>query len=103
MRHLMLAAAATLACAAPALSENRIDLIRPDAPELAARGPHPVGVRAASFTDPDRIDVIATTATGTPPPRNAPCRQRSGIPRPTAPNPAPPMTRSCATGSRPPP
>ena len=36
MRHLMLAAAATLACAAPALSENRIDLIRPDAPELAA-------------------------------------------------------------------
>ena len=67
MRHLMLAAAATLACAAPALSENRIDLIRPDAPELAARGPHPVGVRAASFTDPDRIDVIATTATGTPP------------------------------------
>ena len=67
MRHLMLAAAATLACAAPALSENRIDLIRPDAPELAARGAHPVGVRAASFTDPDRIDVIATTATGTPP------------------------------------
>ena len=61
MRHLMLAAAATLACAAPALSENRIDLIRPDAPELSARGTHPVGVRAASFTDPDRIDVIAAT------------------------------------------
>ena len=64
MRHLMLAAAATLACAAPALSENRIDLIRPDAPELAARGTHPVGVRAASFTDPDRIDVIAATEQG---------------------------------------
>ena len=23
---------------------NRIDLIRPDAPSLAARGPHPIGV-----------------------------------------------------------
>ncbi|WP_405404027.1 alpha/beta hydrolase family protein [Paracoccus sp. Ld10] len=66
MRRLFLAAAATLACAAPALSENRIDLIRPDAPELAARGSHPVGVRAASFTDPDRIDVIAATQGGTP-------------------------------------
>lgn len=71
MRHLLIAAAATMICATPLAAqnaaENRIDLIRPDAPELAAFGPHPVGVRAASFTDPDRIDVIATTATGTPP------------------------------------
>ena len=25
--------------------ENRIDLVRPDAPELAAFGPHAIGVR----------------------------------------------------------
>ncbi len=29
--------------------QNRIDLIRPDAPELAARGPHPVGVTTHEF------------------------------------------------------
>ncbi|MFN4061994.1 alpha/beta hydrolase family protein [Paracoccus hibiscisoli] len=66
MRHLLLAAATTLACAAPALSENRIDLIRPDAPALATRGTHPVGVRAQDFTDADRIDVIAAAQGGTP-------------------------------------
>lgn len=57
MRHLLIAA--TLLAATPALAQNRIDLIRPDAPELAQPGPHAVGVRAAQFTDPDRIDVIA--------------------------------------------
>ncbi|WP_179378894.1 alpha/beta hydrolase family protein [Jannaschia marina] len=51
-----------LACAAavPALAENPIDVIRPDAPELAAPGPHPVGVRTMTFTDPGRIDVLAS-------------------------------------------
>ncbi|WP_378946543.1 alpha/beta hydrolase family protein [Paracoccus sp. R86501] len=82
MRQLMMAAAAVMACAAPLAAQdtakdapvNRIDLIRPDAPELAPYGPFPVGVRAAEFTDPDRIDVKATTATGTPPrgPRTLP-------------------------------
>ncbi|QBX35602.1 alpha/beta fold hydrolase [Paracoccus liaowanqingii] len=77
MRHLLIAGAASLACAGPLAAEgrpaqdrpdhNRIDLIRPDAPELAATGDHPVGVRAATFTDADRIDVIATGAEGTPP------------------------------------
>ncbi len=51
MRRLLLAAGtltcATLTCAAPALSQNRIDLMRPDAPQLALPGDHPVGVRAA--------------------------------------------------------
>ena len=81
----LLMAAAMIACAAPLAAEqtptapqeaqvNRIDMIRPDAPELAPYGPFPVGVRAAEFTDPDRIDVKATTATGTPPrgPRTLP-------------------------------
>ncbi|MBU2956438.1 dienelactone hydrolase [Paracoccus sp. 1_MG-2023] len=65
MRHLHLAAAAALIAAGPALAQNRIDLIRPDAPELAAHGSEPIGVRNIEFTDPDRIDVTVTTETGT--------------------------------------
>ncbi|MGZ3217692.1 alpha/beta hydrolase family protein [Paracoccus sp. T5] len=70
MKHLLLAAATAMVCATPLAAQNRIDMIRPDAPELAAFGPHPVGVRATTFTDPDRIDVLATTAEGTPPTRD---------------------------------
>jgi predicted dienelactone hydrolase len=40
---------------------NRIDLIRPDAPALAALGPHPVGVRTLTLTDPGRIDILNST------------------------------------------
>ncbi|MGP9803711.1 alpha/beta hydrolase family protein [Paracoccus sp. NSM] len=64
MRHLLIAAMTLTAH--PAMAENRIDLLRPDAPELAQPGPHPVGVREARFTDPARIDVIAAQAGGTP-------------------------------------
>ncbi|MGL5011726.1 MAG: alpha/beta hydrolase family protein [Paracoccaceae bacterium] len=42
---------------------NRIDLIRPDAPALAALGPHPVGVRSLPLVDPGRIDILNTTET----------------------------------------
>lgn len=51
-----------------AQSDNRIDLQRPDAPELAAFGDHDVGVRTLEVTDPDRVDVLATTG-GEEPPR----------------------------------
>lgn len=40
---------------------NRIDLIRPDAPALAAFGAHPIGVRTLALTDPGRIDVLNST------------------------------------------
>jgi predicted dienelactone hydrolase len=40
---------------------NRIDLIRPDAPTLAARGPHPVGVRTLPLVDAGRIDILNST------------------------------------------
>jgi predicted dienelactone hydrolase len=40
---------------------NRIDLIRPDAPALAALGPHPVGVRTLPLVDPGRIDILNAT------------------------------------------
>ncbi|WP_370453588.1 alpha/beta hydrolase family protein [Paracoccus sp. JM45] len=71
MRQFLMAAAAAMVCATPLAAEepamNRIDMIRPDAPELAAYGDLPVGVRTVEFTDPDRINVAATTAEGTPP------------------------------------
>ncbi|MFW2589328.1 alpha/beta hydrolase family protein [Sagittula sp. SSi028] len=41
-----------------ALAENPIDVIRPDAPELAAYGDMPVGVRSMTFTDQGRADVL---------------------------------------------
>ena len=40
---------------------NRIDLIRPDAPVLAALGAHPVGVRTLRLTHPAQADVMTGT------------------------------------------
>lgn len=37
---------------------NRIDLVRPDAPELADFGPMPVGVRTIEAVNRDQIDVL---------------------------------------------
>ena len=36
----------------PASHDNRIDLIRPDAPDLALLGPHPVGVKTLELVNP---------------------------------------------------
>ncbi|WP_210184993.1 dienelactone hydrolase [Devosia sp. YR412] len=38
---------------------NRIDSLRPDAPELAERGRHAVGVRTLELVDRDRADILA--------------------------------------------
>ncbi len=40
-------------------SQNRIDRVRPDAPDLAARGPHPVGVRTLDLVNPVQPDVLS--------------------------------------------
>lgn len=45
---------------------NRIDLIRPDAPALAAHGPYPVGVRTLKLVDRARVDVLRMTDTTMP-------------------------------------
>jgi len=37
---------------------NRLDIVRPDAPELAAHGPYAVGVRTLELSDPDRPDIL---------------------------------------------
>ncbi len=39
--------------------DNRIDLIRPDAPELARLGPYPVGVKTLELIHPGQADVLA--------------------------------------------
>ncbi|MFN3765672.1 MAG: alpha/beta hydrolase family protein [Aliihoeflea sp.] len=53
--------------ASQAAVQNRIDIIRPDAPELAAHGDLPIGVRTVEVTNADQIDVANTTAGGEPP------------------------------------
>ncbi len=44
--------------------ENRIDIVRPDAPELASFGDYDIGVRTLEFVDPDRIDILNTDRGG---------------------------------------
>lgn len=43
---------------------NPIDLIRPDAPELAAHGEYAIGVQTLELVNPDQIDVLNTEAGG---------------------------------------
>lgn len=44
------------------MAENRIDLIRPDAPELAAHGGFGVGRTTLNLSNPDQADVLAVIA-----------------------------------------
>ena len=45
-------------------ASNRIDGLRPDAPQLAAPGDMKVGVQTFTFTNPDQVDVVNTGAEG---------------------------------------
>ena len=49
-------------------TDNRIDLIRPDAPELAAHGPFDVGVLTLGLVNEDELDIVSA-APGEPIPR----------------------------------
>ncbi|HTV67467.1 MAG TPA: dienelactone hydrolase [Rhizobiaceae bacterium] len=51
--------AATVAAVA---QENRIDLVRPDAPKLAPYGEHAIGVRTLELVNKDQIDVAKIEA-----------------------------------------
>ena len=62
-----LTAALGILAATAAQSENRIDVVRPDAPALTASGDHKIGVTTMTFTNPDQIDVANTSETGEPP------------------------------------
>ncbi|MDD7910714.1 dienelactone hydrolase [Pseudovibrio exalbescens] len=48
-------------------AENRIDSQRPDAPELAAYGPYPLGVRTLDLMHKDQINVLALDPAGAEP------------------------------------
>lgn len=65
---LALAAGTMAATALPgvAVAENRIDHIRPDAPELAAFGTYPIGVQTLEFTNPGQNDIVNTTDAAQP-------------------------------------
>ncbi|MFT4888252.1 MAG: putative dienelactone hydrolase [Pseudohongiellaceae bacterium] len=43
---------------------NRIDTVRPDAPELAQFGGYTIGVRTVDIIDPNRIDILNTPRDG---------------------------------------
>jgi predicted dienelactone hydrolase len=47
-----------------AAQTNRIDVVTPSAPELAAFGPHAIGVRTLKAVDPNRPDILRTTPGG---------------------------------------
>src|SRR5258705_2721087 len=66
---LLLAAITTLAGQNPPSPRgfgevNRIDVVTPAAPELAAFGPHAIGVRTIEVTDRNRPDVLNTKEGG---------------------------------------
>ncbi|XDA97509.1 dienelactone hydrolase [Sulfitobacter sp. LCG007] len=61
MAKLSTLATAAALVAGPALCENHIDLIRPDAPQLAQPGRYPVGVKTLELVNPDQIDIIHVT------------------------------------------
>lgn len=51
-----------LGSAVLAQTENRIDTLRPDAPELAARGPYNIGVRTLEVVHKNQLDIVNTVA-----------------------------------------
>ncbi|MEP5151711.1 MAG: dienelactone hydrolase, partial [Planktotalea sp.] len=65
MKQVLTAAAMSLMIT-PAMAENRIDTIRPDAPALSAYGDHVVGVRTFELSNPGQIDIVNTTADNAP-------------------------------------
>ena len=67
MRTLAAVLALSAGMAAPALAENRIDTQLPDAPELAAYGSLPVGVRQVDLVNPDQVNMLAIDPAGEKP------------------------------------
>ena len=60
MRYISLAAALVSMVSGLVAQENRIDIIRPDAPELASFGAYNIGVRTLTIVDANRIDILNT-------------------------------------------
>jgi predicted dienelactone hydrolase len=63
-RTLLIATLAVVAAAAVGAQQNHVDLVTLMAPELAAFGPHDIGVRTLQVTDKNRPDVLNTSEGG---------------------------------------
>jgi predicted dienelactone hydrolase len=64
MRSVLAIAAVVAAAITVSAQNNRIDTISPSAPELAAHGPHAIGVRTIQVTDRNRPDILNTKEGG---------------------------------------
>lgn len=63
MNRILVAALALGASLSVAMAqENRIDLVRPDAPELARHGANAIGVRTVDIVNTDQIDIVNVAA-----------------------------------------
>jgi predicted dienelactone hydrolase len=60
MRRVMVVLVLVLASAGLFAQQNRIDVVTPSAPELAAHGPLNIGVRTIQVTDRSRPDILNT-------------------------------------------
>jgi predicted dienelactone hydrolase len=67
MRHIALSVIIIAATAPASRAENRIDGQSPDAPELAAYGDLPVGVRRLELVNENEIDILAIDPAGEKP------------------------------------
>ena len=66
MSRLMTALALATTLASPLAAQNRIDGLRPDAPEFAPPGDQLVGVTTLTFINPGQIDIVNATADAEP-------------------------------------
>lgn len=62
--HRLVVGSLLLVAAFDIAGQNRIDVVTPMAPELAALGPHDIGVRTVQATDRDRPDILNTKGGG---------------------------------------
>lgn len=67
MTRFLLGMLAALAVTCLPAQQNRIDVVRHDAPELAYYGEYDIGVRTLSFSNPNQVDVANITAGHAPP------------------------------------
>jgi len=72
MKSSALAALVLFAITTPSAAQdmphhNRIDLVRPDAPDLAKHGEHAIGVRTVEVVNRDQIDILNVVADKEPP------------------------------------
>ncbi|HVJ28344.1 MAG TPA: hypothetical protein VM493_12430 [Vicinamibacterales bacterium] len=64
MRGLVLGSVLLAGTVVVAAAQNRIDVVTPSAPELAAIGEHVIGVRTIEVTDRNRADILETKEGG---------------------------------------